>query len=153
MRLPESDESLPKSDAAPKAGPSSIGLDGPRVTNGHVNGNGFTHHTTNGLSPTGEALTNGKQKRKPTIEEVVLPGTSLYSDDPSIDREQFVRLMLQSLRDVGYQCVTISPCGLLPFLSQHAARLPRPSKPNQVIPWRFPKWLPFADTSWKQIGH
>lgn len=102
MRLPETEESAIESDAAPTAGPSSIGLDGPKVMNGHMNGNGSVYHSMKGSSIPSP---NGKPRRKPTVEEVVLPGTSFYTDDPSVNREHVVRLMIQSLRDVGYQYV------------------------------------------------
>jgi hypothetical protein len=36
-----------------------------------------------------------------TVARVSLPGTRLYPDS-YIDREEFIRLVVQSLRDVGY---------------------------------------------------
>ncbi|KAJ7632831.1 WD40 repeat-like protein [Roridomyces roridus] len=79
MRYPEQAE--PSS-----AGPSSAGLDHAGPSNGHhVNGNGV------------QKLTNGKQ----AVARVSLPGSHLY-DDSDVDREEFVRLVIQSLRDVGY---------------------------------------------------
>lgn len=65
------------------------------MTNGHVatmNGS-----TTNGIG-NGIHKVHGKSVRR-----VSLPGTLLYDDDGSfVDREEFVRLVIQSLRDVGY---------------------------------------------------
>lgn len=75
------------------AGPSSLGLDG--LANGHNNGT----LATNGH--------NGVQKGSGKVARVVIPGTLLY-EDLSIDREEYVRLVLQSLRDVGYTCVMLS---------------------------------------------
>ena len=49
-------------------------------------------------------LGNGVLKHAKTIARVYPPGTTLY-DDSLIDREEFVRLVIQSLRDVGYLCV------------------------------------------------
>lgn len=60
-----------------------------------TNGNGIS---TNGLKH------NGKEDGKivtHSISRVVLPGMRLY-EDSCIDREEFVRLVIQSLRDVGY---------------------------------------------------
>ncbi|KAI0053876.1 WD40 repeat-like protein [Auriscalpium vulgare] len=92
MRVPESDQASTFSvspDALPQAGPSHL------KTNGHaVNGgsNGFKSP----IAP------NGVSKRSKTpLSRVSLPGTALY-DDSSIDREEYVRLVIQSLRDVGY---------------------------------------------------
>ncbi|KAI0312503.1 WD40 repeat-like protein [Amylostereum chailletii] len=93
MRLPESDRdsNLSVSPDLPEAGPSSLstGL----KANGHAVNGGMNGHasrpTTNGLS------------KRPSIPLVELPGTLLY-DDSNIDREEFVRLVLQTLRDVGY---------------------------------------------------
>ncbi|KIJ69067.1 hypothetical protein HYDPIDRAFT_172550 [Hydnomerulius pinastri MD-312] len=44
---------------------------------------------------------NGISKHSSSIARVSLPGTTLY-EDPYVDREEFVRLVIQSLRDVGY---------------------------------------------------
>lgn len=106
MKIPESDQESESAlsvsfDSAPRAGPSSHGLDSLSPSNGHTNGSGFTLPTTNG---TANAMSNGIQKLK-SITKVSPPGTSLYVDDSYLDREEFVRLVLQSLRDVGYMCV------------------------------------------------
>lgn len=87
-------------DELPEAGPSST----PAHSNGHngiVKGNGFITPFTNG---NGKApLTDGHraEKQSQTVARVSLPGTTLY-DDSYVDREEFVRLVIQSLRDVGY---------------------------------------------------
>ncbi|KAJ7510144.1 WD40 repeat-like protein [Mycena galericulata] len=109
MRFPDSDQaedSAPLHDAV--AGPSSLGLD---HSNGHLNGNGFAA-ITNG-APIANAVGNGVQKHNGhskqssaashslSVARVTLPGSSLY-DDSDVDREEFVRLVIQSLRDVGY---------------------------------------------------
>ncbi|KAH9483891.1 WD repeat-containing protein 26-like protein [Psilocybe cubensis] len=102
MRLsePDHDSSLSVApDMSAHAGPSSLGgvFDGFAGTNGasgHTNGFG---PVSNGASPLG----NGISKHGKTIPRVTLPGTTLY-DDSFVDREEFVRLVIQSLRDVGY---------------------------------------------------
>ncbi|KJA27057.1 hypothetical protein HYPSUDRAFT_131958 [Hypholoma sublateritium FD-334 SS-4] len=74
-----------------RAGPSSLGSSFEALinTNGHRNGFG--------------AAANGNGAARPprSIARVDLPGTALY-DDSFVDREEFVRLVIQSLRDVGY---------------------------------------------------
>ncbi|KAG6856377.1 hypothetical protein H0H87_005142 [Tephrocybe sp. NHM501043] len=91
MRLTDNDHhSLSSSpDSIAHAGPSSD----------HANGlsNGFTTKVaTNGTTSNGVHPKNGK-----VVARVALPGTTLYDDTP-IDREEYVRLVIQSLRDVGY---------------------------------------------------
>lgn len=90
------------------AGPSSIGLDAPGPSKAHVpNANGFhTNGTSNGAglalnmnAANGIVAKNGKSP----VARVNLPGTLLY-EDGDIEREEFVRLVIQSLRDVGYSC-------------------------------------------------
>ncbi|KAJ7074314.1 WD40 repeat-like protein [Mycena amicta] len=92
MRYPEQPDT--PHDAV--AGPSSVGLDHPIATNGFANG-----ATSNGVQKA-----NGHSKQSSatarTIARVTLPGTSLYPDEPELNREEFVRLVIQSLRDVGY---------------------------------------------------
>lgn len=62
---------------------------GPSGSNGHFNGvslaNGHTRSTS----------------RPQEVVRVTLPGTALY-EGSHVDREEFVRLVIQSLRDVGY---------------------------------------------------
>ncbi|KAF8136439.1 WD40 repeat-like protein [Boletus edulis] len=81
-------------DTISEAGPSSITLDKASRSNGITAINGFK---PNGSSPT----SNGISKHSSSVARVSLPGTTLY-DDPYVDREEFVRLVIQSLRDVGY---------------------------------------------------
>lgn len=115
MRFPgseQADDSPVSQDAV--AGPSSVGLDHPGPSNGHLNGNGFTA-VANG-APVANAAGNGIQKQNGhskqssaashslSVARVTLPGSSLYNDS-DVDREEFVRLVIQSLRDVGYMCV------------------------------------------------
>lgn len=109
MRLTETDNDSTLSvsyDSAQEAGPSTA----TPMTNGH-NGvaktNGFSGPYTNGntksRSPEG---VDGRvaEKSRMTVSRVSLPGSTLY-DDSYVDREEFVRLVIQSLRDVGYMCV------------------------------------------------
>lgn len=103
MRLSESDYDSSFSvtpDLSAHAGPSSLGgqFDGLVVTNGHTNG--FTP-AVNGSSGGGAVMGNGVSKHGKGVAKVTLPGTTLY-DDSFVDREEFVRLVIQSLRDVGY---------------------------------------------------
>ena len=93
-------------DSASEAGPlpSSFGRGG--SSNGHANGNGAL--ATNRTS----SVTNGVQKNGKIVARVFPPGTTLYNDT-TIDREEFVRLVIQSLRDVGYRCVTRTPLNKL----------------------------------------
>lgn len=85
-------------DDTPEAGPST-----PAPSNGHngiVKGYGFSAPFANG---NGKALLDGHrpEKQRMSVAKVSLPGTTLY-DDSYVDREEFVRLVIQSLRDVGY---------------------------------------------------
>jgi hypothetical protein len=104
MRIPESDQESVLSislDSSRQAGPSSEGLDAPGPSNGHANGNGFTMPQTNGSTNGAGVVGNGVHKYNKAIGKVLLPGTGLYDDD-ALNREEFVRLVVQSLRDVGY---------------------------------------------------
>ncbi|KAF9558038.1 WD40 repeat-like protein [Agrocybe pediades] len=104
MRLTESecDSTLSMTpDSSVLPGPSSMpggSSDSMGVTNGHTNGFG---PTANGTSANGAVMGNGVSKHGKTVATVSLPGTTLY-DDSFVDREEFVRLVIQSLRDVGY---------------------------------------------------
>jgi hypothetical protein len=50
---------------------------------------------------------NGSTKRsRSPVARVELPGATIY-DDSYIDREEYVRLVIQSLRDIGYMCVLV----------------------------------------------
>lgn len=87
MRLQDNGSSTslnPSPDDTPGAGPSAA--------NGHTS-NGHTNGTSSTPRGKGKAVTR-----------VALPGNTLYEDSP-VDREEFVRLVIQSLRDVGYMCV------------------------------------------------
>lgn len=102
MRLPENDSESTLSVALadlPAAGPSSTN----NLSNGHnglVKGNG--HSTfTNGNGKTGGVDGLKAEKQRMSVSRVSLPGTTLY-DDSYVDREEFIRLTIQSLRDVGY---------------------------------------------------
>ncbi|RDB21395.1 WD repeat-containing protein 26 [Hypsizygus marmoreus] len=107
MRLTDSDQDSNLSaspDFPAHAGPSTAGLD---HANGHTNGNGFTSSSsTNGFTApvtngVGSMAGNGVLKHGKSIARVNVAGTKLY-DDSFVDREEFVRLVIQSLRDVGY---------------------------------------------------
>ncbi|KAJ7744979.1 WD40-repeat-containing domain protein [Mycena maculata] len=112
MRFPDSEqaEDSPATNDA-VAGPSSVGLDHPGPSNGHMNGNGFAA-IANG-SAVANGAGNGVQKHNGhskqssaashslSVARVTLPGSNLY-DDSDVDRQEFVRLVVQSLRDVGY---------------------------------------------------
>ncbi|THU82897.1 WD40 repeat-like protein [Dendrothele bispora CBS 962.96] len=117
MRYTESDQPSPSNSTSPDvmtgattdtiAGPSSRGLDSLVHSNGHTPGTskGYSF-SSNGLSNGSSSVANGNgvmQKHgKSSIARVNLPGTLLY-EDSNVDREEFVRLVLQSLRDVGYK--------------------------------------------------
>ncbi|KAI0371689.1 WD40 repeat-like protein [Pilatotrama ljubarskyi] len=108
MRLTESDRDSALSvslDSALEAGPSFP----PGPSNGHngvaTKSNGFSVPYTNGTSNgVAHAEVDGvaSERHGPSsISRVSLPGRTLY-DDSYVDREEFVRLVIQSLRDVGY---------------------------------------------------
>ena len=117
MRKSESDQDSLLS-VSPEAGPSS--MPGPSSANGHsititspsnvANGNGFLSSSHNGLlghatssTTNGLGLGNGviaKNGKSPVV-TVNLPGTKLY-EGTDVDREEFIRLVIQSLREVGY---------------------------------------------------
>lgn len=114
MRLqPDQASSSSTSLAAPSnllAGPSTpIQGSNSFISNGHTNGtgpatNGFSNGLTNGSGSSNSTfgpLTNGVNKNNKSIVQVSLPGRKLFSDS-NVDREEFVRLVVQSLRDVGY---------------------------------------------------
>lgn len=111
MRLTDADEDSTISvsyESVNEAGPSSSVA----ITNGR-NGvsktNGFAGPYTNGTSKARlhdgvDSL--GPEKSRSVISRVSLPGSTLY-DDSHVDREEFIRLVIQSLRDVGYMCVLL----------------------------------------------
>ena len=107
MKLSESDRDSPLSispDLNARAGPScAVAFEGILATNGHTNG--FSS-ATNGTLSAGAVMGNGVQKHGKSVAKVNLPGTTLY-DDSFVDRQEFVRLVIQSLRDVGYMYVSV----------------------------------------------
>ncbi|TFK54698.1 WD40 repeat-like protein [Heliocybe sulcata] len=98
-------------DAMPEAGPSTIapapGVASPKsasngfspATNGHTNGSLSPTHGA-GAAPWKLMAMNGKSAAS-AVARVSLPGSTLY-EDSFVDREEFVRLVIQALRDVGY---------------------------------------------------
>ncbi|KAH6918387.1 WD repeat-containing protein [Coprinopsis sp. MPI-PUGE-AT-0042] len=85
----------PALDSKSELGSSTNAHDGIATKNGHTNGFSRTS-LTNGSA--GEA-SSSKQGR--AVSKINLPGAKLYGDS-SIQREEFVRLVVQTLRDVGY---------------------------------------------------
>ncbi|KAI6099927.1 WD40 repeat-like protein [Pisolithus croceorrhizus] len=84
MHVPQSDQSSGFSvsiDSASEAGPSFAAPMANGSTKCSSMGNGISKHSS--------------------IARVSLPGTTLYQD-PYVNREEFVRLVIQSLKDVGY---------------------------------------------------
>lgn len=70
--------------------------------------NGAYTPATNGFATNGSnGITKKLDKATSTVAKVSLPGTTLF-DDNYVDREEFVRLVIQSLRDVGYAYVVDS---------------------------------------------
>ncbi|KAG5643231.1 hypothetical protein DXG03_001315 [Asterophora parasitica] len=99
MRYTDSDKHSNHSaspDFTAHAGPSTAG-------NGHhTTRNGFAASPTNGYATNGTApVGNGYRHPGKAIAKLNFPGTTLY-EDSYVDREEFVRLVIQSLRDVGY---------------------------------------------------
>lgn len=107
MRLTEPDQESGKSvqiDTVPEAGPSSLAGSANGYNGTASKHNGYATSYTNGTSKTtpGDATRGGRpEKHATSITQVSLPGSTLY-DDSYVDREEFVRLVIQSLRDVGY---------------------------------------------------
>jgi hypothetical protein len=58
-------------------------------------------HVTNGH---GSSMNGSSKRSKSPVARVELPGATIY-DDSYIDREEYIRLVIQSLRDIGYMCV------------------------------------------------
>ncbi|KAL4067711.1 WD40-repeat-containing domain protein [Scleroderma yunnanense] len=103
MHVPHSDQSSSLSvsiSSTTAAGPSSLMLDKVGRSNGFTNGNSFAMPVANGSTKGSSLVGNGISKHS-SIARVSLPGSTLY-EDPYVDREEFVRLVIQSLRDVGY---------------------------------------------------
>ncbi|KAG6880248.1 hypothetical protein C0992_001816 [Termitomyces sp. T32_za158] len=89
MRLTDSDHN------SLSASPDFSALAGPSTDHSNGHSNGFTKSSANG---TGNGVLS---KNRKAIARLSLPGTTLY-DDMHVDREEYVRLVIQSLRDVGY---------------------------------------------------
>ena len=108
MRLHETEEDSTLAvsfDSTAEAGPSS-----PLKHNGVSKTNGFSSPYSNGNGKV--RILDGLDGHSPniyrsSIARVTLPGTTLY-EDSNIDREEFVRLTIQSLRDLGYMYVFIT---------------------------------------------
>ena len=102
MRITDNDDDSTISvspDDHSEAGPSTIAL-----SNGHngvAKGNGVIGAYTNGNGKASLQVGHRMEKQRIPVSRVSLPGTTLY-DDSYVDREEFVRLVIQSLRDVGY---------------------------------------------------
>ncbi|KAF8891225.1 WD40 repeat-like protein [Infundibulicybe gibba] len=120
MRVPESDRKSNLSvspDLGVCSGPLGGAMGGgPGPSNGHTNGNSLITHMMKAAS----AATNGVHKHGKSVARVNLPGTTLY-EDSFVDREEFIRLVIQSLRDVGYKYVSFFP----PYSPPHNVRLKR----------------------------
>ncbi|PPQ68153.1 hypothetical protein CVT25_014079 [Psilocybe cyanescens] len=129
MRLsePDHDSSLSVApDLSTHAGPSSLG----GVFDGFAGTNGASGHT-NGFGPVSNgtsSMGNGISKHGKVISKVTLPGTTLY-EDSFVDREEFVRLVIQSLRDVGY----IESAATLEAESGYTMEAPEVSQFRQYI--------------------
>jgi hypothetical protein len=86
---------LPDSDANSLIEPEFLDGPGLSTTNGHSHTsptNGFTN---------GHSKQAAQQVAVPSTSKITLPGDMLH-DHSSVSREEFVRLVIQSLRDVGY---------------------------------------------------
>jgi hypothetical protein len=68
-------------------------------------------HVANGH---GSPMNGSSKHSKSPVPRVELPGATIY-DDSYIDREEYIRLVIQSLRDIGYMCV-LCCCTLSPIL-------------------------------------
>jgi len=60
-------------------------------------------HLTNGH---GSPMNGSSKRSKSPVARVEFPGSTIY-DDSYIDREEYIRLVIQSLRDIGYMCVFV----------------------------------------------
>jgi hypothetical protein len=82
-------------------GRGGVGNDDDDAGGGRSNGfgNGFGHGN-------GKASMGPPPLQLRAVAMVHPPGTTIYPDS-EIQREEYVRLVLQSLKDIGYQCVTL----------------------------------------------
>lgn len=71
------------------------------ISNGSTNGSA----TNASLSPKLDLFTGPLARRPITIARVNPPGTALYPGS-STNREEFVRLVIQTMKDIGYLCVS-----------------------------------------------
>lgn len=144
----------------PQAGPSS---------NGHANGNGFAPQSPlprtqsppvangNGALGTGNgALQKHPKTGSSGVMRVKLPGSALYEDDEELDREAFVRLVVQSLRDVGYMYVfgvrfSLSVSGILTRFCGVVSRQRR-WKPSRGTRWRRQRCRGSGGIYWRRRG-
>ncbi|KAI0797559.1 WD40 repeat-like protein [Abortiporus biennis] len=135
MRPTDTDADSTLSISVPEAGPSSaVSL----LSNGHngvVKSNGFNGLYTNGTTKShsldgvdGHKLEKVEKPSRASVSRVSLPGTTLY-DDSYVDREEFVRLVIQSLRDVGY----IESAATLEAESGYTMETPQVSEFRQCI--------------------
>ncbi|KAF8643801.1 hypothetical protein AX16_008819 [Volvariella volvacea WC 439] len=134
------------SSLANSSSSSSVSLSVPGPSNGHQYANGFSSSvTTNGsTSHNGTVAGNGIQKHARSIVKVNLPGTMLY-EDSYVDREEFVRLVIQSLRDVGY----IESAATLEAESGYMMEAPEVSEFRQYI---LDGLWPKAETALMRMG-
>lgn len=148
MKLSEStlDSILSTSpEISSEAGPSLSGYDGVASTNGHTNGHVYPVMTNGSSSGLGGGHKHGKG-----IARVSLPGTTI-SDDSLINREEFIRLIVQSLRDVGYMYVPrrLRPCSVHFFFPKLTTCVPF----NPVIRWTVNRQQPSKQSPGIQWKH
>ena len=94
MRPPERDyDSNPTTPHIHRHSRSSSSSPSPKA-NGHL---------TNGH---GSPMNGSSKRSKSPVVRVEFPGSTIY-DDSYIDREEYIRLVIQSLRDIGYMCVLV----------------------------------------------
>lgn len=145
MRLTDRDnDSTTSLTASPDYPPEA----GPSTANGHAT-NGHAHGTNGASGAASTSRPNGK-----AVTQVALSGTTLY-DDSFVDREEFVRLVIQSLRDVGYMYVVVSRVQLV--LGREAKGLDpvnpqRHWKQSLGILWRHRKCRNSGSVYWTRHG-
>jgi hypothetical protein len=152
MRYSEMTSSSVSPEHPSEAGPSSSSstISALKAINGHA-----TNGATNGFaaaSPASLSLSSNGVGRRAPIPKVTLPGTALYNDS-DIDREEFVRLVIQTLRDVGYAYViqrVPPPYGRR--LTSHTANPPPFLRKSQDTSWKLPSLLIFDNECSKVFG-
>jgi hypothetical protein len=95
MRPPESEYDSNRTSLAFHPQASSSSLPPSPKANGHI---------TNGY---GSSINGSSKRSRSPVARVELPGATIY-DDSYIDREEYIRLVIQSLRDIGYTCVHVT---------------------------------------------